>query len=53
MPLTAPNGGYVSFVGIRGEGVRGILAVDDVTLYRSDCPSKIVPENLTVQIDIR
>ena len=34
------SGGYVSFVGIRGDGVRGVIAIDDVTLYQGNCQSK-------------
>lgn len=30
----------MSFVGVKGEGVRGIIALDDVTLYKSTCSSR-------------
>jgi len=36
--LTAVTGGYVSFVGIRGDGIQGIIAIDDVALHRGSCP---------------
>lgn len=38
--FVASSGGYVSFVGIKGDGVRGIIAIDDITLYQGSCPSK-------------
>ena len=38
--FVATSGGYVSFVGIRGDGVRGVIAIDDVTLYQGNCQSK-------------
>ena len=38
--LTAVTGGYVSFVGIRGDGIQGIIAIDDVALHRGSCPGK-------------
>jgi hypothetical protein len=34
------SGGYISFVGIRGEGLRGIIAIDDITLYKGYCQGK-------------
>ncbi|XP_045031391.1 uncharacterized protein LOC116925410 [Daphnia magna] len=40
------SGGYISFVGIRGEGLRGIIAIDDVTLYRGRC--QILPADAAV-----
>ncbi|XP_057373369.1 uncharacterized protein LOC130694310 [Daphnia carinata] len=40
------SGGYISFVGIRGEGLRGIIAIDDVTLFRGRC--QILPADAAV-----
>ncbi|KAI9556583.1 hypothetical protein GHT06_016373 [Daphnia sinensis] len=40
------SGGYISFIGIRGEGLRGIIAIDDVTLFRGRC--QILPADAAV-----